>query len=239
MGYGETFSLRELTASEKSKFLGRTYGWMAVALLISAASAFFTTQSPALLKLIFGHGIIGCLVLAVAEFVLVYWLTSRIQKMSLTTAIIGFIGYSILNGLTLSSILLIYKITSIATAFFSTAIVFGVMSFYGAKTSRDLTSWGHYLFMVLTGVIIASAVNILISFLTKSNIRWLDIVISIVSIILFTAFTAYDTQKILRLAENSNGNDDYKKVSIIAALDLYLDFINILISFLRIFGKRK
>ncbi|MBQ6782255.1 MAG: Bax inhibitor-1/YccA family protein [Treponema sp.] len=234
-----TQTLTTLSQSEKSRFISRTYGWMALALFISAASAFATASSPVLLKLIFGHGILGWAVLAIAEIGLVIWLSSSIRKISVAAATIGFIAYAVLNGMTLSSIFFVYQIDSIAMAFFTTAILFTVMSLYGARTQRDLTSLGRYLLMGLLGVIIASVVGGVISLITKTPLNMLNILISVATVVIFTGLTAYDSQKILKTAQYANGNADYKKVSIIAALELYLDFINLLLALLRLFGKKR
>ncbi|MDE5775313.1 MAG: Bax inhibitor-1 family protein, partial [Treponemataceae bacterium] len=124
----EVRTVGNFSADEKSRFIGRTYGWMALALFVSAASAFAVASSETMLRLIFGHGIGGWLLLAVAEIGLVIWLTASIRKISVGAAMLGFIAYAVLNGATLSSIFIVYKIDSIASAFFTTALLFTVMS---------------------------------------------------------------------------------------------------------------
>lgn len=235
----EARTVESFTASERSRFVGRTYGWMALALFVSAASAFMVANSYTLLKLIFGHGIVGWLVLAVAEIGLVIWLSASIRKISVTAAVAGFVAYAVLNGATLSSIFLVYRIDSIASAFFTTALLFGVMSVYGMRTKSDLTSLGRYLMMGLIGVILASLVGGIVSLVTKTPLSMLNVLISVATVVIFTGLTAYDAQKIMRTAAHANGNDDYKKVSILAALELYLDFINLLLALLRLFGKKR
>ena len=235
----EARTVESFTASERSRFVGRTYGWMALALFVSAASAFIVANSYTLLKLIFGHGIVGWLVLAVAEIGLVIWLSASIRKISVTAAVAGFVAYAVLNGATLSSIFFVYRIDSIASAFFTTALLFGVMSVYGMRTKSDLTSLGRYLMMGLIGVILASLVGGIVSLVTKTPLSMLNILISVATVVIFTGLTAYDAQKIMRTAAHANGNDDYKKVSILAALELYLDFINLLLALLRLFGKKR
>lgn len=227
------------SADEKSRFIGRAYGWMALALFVSAASAFAVASSGTLLRLIFGHGIVGWLLLAVAEIGLVIWLSGSIRKISVGAAMLGFVAYAVLNGATLSSIFIVYRIDSIASAFFTTALLFTVMSVYGMRTKSDLTSLGRYLMMGLIGVILASLVGGIISLVTKTPLSMLNILISVATVVIFTGLTAYDSQKIMRTAAYANGNDDYKKVSILAALELYLDFINLLLALLRIFGKKR
>lgn len=235
----ETRAVRRLSENEKTTFIGRTYGWMALALFVSAASAFAVASSPTLMRLIFGHGIVGWAVLAVAEIGLVIWLSASIRKISVASAAIGFITYAVLNGATLSSIFFVYQIDSIAMAFFTTAVLFSVMSLYGLRTKRDLTSFGRYLMMALIGVILASAIGGIISFITKTPLNMLNILVSVATVVIFTGLTAYDSQKIIRTAEYATASDDYKKVSIIAALELYLDFINLLLALLRLFGKKR
>ncbi|MCH5289210.1 MAG: Bax inhibitor-1/YccA family protein [Treponema sp.] len=235
----EARTVESFTANERSRFVGRTYGWMALALFVSAASAFMVANSYTLLKLIFGHGIVGWLVLAVAEIGLVIWLSASIRKISVTAAVAGFVAYAVLNGATLSSIFFVYRIDSIASAFFTTALLFGVMSVYGMRTKSDLTSLGRYLMMGLIGVILASLVGGIVSLVTKTPLSMLNVLISVATVVIFTGLTAYDAQKIMRTAAHANGNDDYKKVSILAALELYLDFINLLLALLRLFGKKR
>lgn len=228
-----------LAQSEKQAFVSRTYGWMAFALLLSAAAAFFTSLSPSLLRFLFGNGAVGFWILAIAEIILVVVLSSRIRTMSVGGAVAGFVAYSIIDGVTLSSIFLVYQMNSITAAFFASAAMFGVMSFYGATTKRDLTTFGKYLMMAVLGVIIASLVQLVLSLITKNPFSMFDLLISFATVVIFTGLTAYDSQKVIRTAEYARNTDDYKKVSIFAALELYLDFINIFLSLLRIFGKRR
>ena len=147
----------------------------------------------------------------------------------------AFIVYSIVNGLTLSSILFIYTHTSVVRIFAVTALMFGAMSVYGATTKSNLQSAGRYLMMAVIGLVIASLVNIFF-FLHSSSFDWL---ISFVAVGVFTGLTAYDSQKISQIARYAQDNEAYKKVAIIGALELYLDFINIFLALLRLFGKRR
>lgn len=218
--------------TEKRKFLARTYGWMTIALFVSALSAFFTTKSELLLNLIFGNRF-GFFIIAIAEIALVFYLSSCIQKMSVSSAVFFFLVYATLNGITLSSIFFIYKMTSIVVAFISSALMFGTMSIYGLRTKQDLSSAGKYLGMAIWGLIIASLLN----FLLKSNgLSWL---ISFATVIIFTGLTAYDSQRILQASNYANGSDTFKKAAVFGALQLYLDFINMFLALLRLFGRRK
>lgn len=228
-----------LTKSEKQAFVTRTYGWMAFALLISAVSAFFTAQSHALLTMLSANGHIGFWILCIAEIILVLVLSAKIRTISLGAATAGFIAYSVIDGITLSSVFLIFQMDSIAAAFLGSALMFGIMSVYGITTKRDLTTFGTYLMMAVVGVIIASLVQFLLSLFTRASFTMFDILISIATAVIFTGLTAYDSQKVIRTAEYARDSDDYKKVSILAALELYLDFINIFLSLLRLFGKRR
>ena len=157
---------------------------------------------------------------------------ASIRKISVRAASIAFIVYSALNGVTLSGIFIIYTGASISRIFLITALMFGGMSIYGLKTKSDLRSMGRYLFMALIGIVIASVVNLLLG----SSV--LDVIISMVTVLVFTGLTAYDTQKLLSAARSADGSEVFHKVAIIGALELYLDFINIFLSLLRLFGKR-
>ena len=233
--------------SEKARFVTKTYAWMAFALLISAVSAFITaitivTDSGTLSsfgRFLFGNGMVGFFVLAIAEIALVWWLSAAIRKISVQAATIGFLAYSVINGITLSSIFVVYQISSIATAFVASALMFFVMAAYGATTKKNLATMGRYLMMALIGIITASVLEFVLFRFFHVNTTMLDFLIAIATVVVFTGLTAYDTQKIIKVAEHSNGNDDYQKVSIMAALELYLDFINLFLQLLRLFGSRR
>lgn len=225
--------MKNAVEGEKQKFMVRTYGWMALALLISAVSAFLTAGSSALLRFLFANGAIGFFVLAIVEIGLVIWLSSAIRKISAATAAVAFVVYAIINGVTLSSIFLVYQIGSIMNVFIISALMFSGMAVYGAVTKQNLASAGRYLIMILWGVLIASLLNI---FFKSSGLDWL---ISLVSVVLFAGLTAYDSQRIYDAAGYAYDSDVCKKASIFGALRLYLDFINIFLSLLRLFGKRR
>lgn len=174
----------------------------------------------------------------IGEFVLVFVLSSRIMKMRSTTAALIFTAYSILNGVTLSTIFIMYTSSSLTSTFFITAGTFAAMSLYAATTKRNLAGIGNYLFMGLLGIIIASVVNI---FLKSPGMYY---IISYAGVLIFCGLTAYDTQAILKMSReysssnSDNDHENYVKLSIIGALKLYLDFVNMFIFFLRIFGRR-
>ena len=172
----------------------------------------------------------GCLL---GELGLVYFISSRIMNLSLTTATLLFIVYSILNGVTMSFIFLVYTTSSIANVFFITAGTFGAMSLIGYTTKRDLSKMGQLLMMALVGLIIASFANILM----KSDT--LSLIISYVGVVVFVGLTAWDTQKIKRmLAQADDISEDAQKIALLGALTLYLDFVNLFLYLLRLLGKR-
>lgn len=225
---------RELEiAGEQQRFITKVYGWMSFALIITGLVAMWTASTPELVNLIFGNKILF-FALIIIEFILVASLVSIVQKISAFTATIIFILYSVLNGVTLSAIFLVYTRESLATTFYITAGTFGVMSIYGYFTKTDLTKLGNLLIMALIGLIIASVINI---FLNSEAIYWIT---TYVGVLIFVGLTAYDTQKIKKMNIIGNeGTDEDKKEAIMGALTLYLDFINLFLFLLRIFGKRK
>lgn len=219
------------TEDERKKFMSGVYTWMTLALALSGLTAFGVASSPAILQLIFGNELVF-FGLIIAELVLVMFFSFRVHKMSVTAASLVYIVYSILNGITLASIFIVYTKTSIFSVFLISAGMFAAMSIYGRVTKQDLRSAGRYLTMALFGVIIASVVNI---FLKSSSLDWL---LSLVTVGIFVGLTAYDTQKAYAIAERSDGSDMFAKASVVMALELYLDFINIFLSLLRLFGKK-
>ena len=211
-------------------FLAKVFNWMAAGLGLTGIVAYFTANTG-LATAIIGSPIF--FVLIIAELGLVFYLSARVEKMQASTASSLFIGYSVLNGLTLSVIFLAYTSASIAGTFFITAGMFGAMAVYGLVTKRDLSGWGSFLFMGLIGIIIASIVNI---FLNSSAMHWM---ISMIGVFIFTGLTAYDVQRIKKIGEDgimTQGHEAIRKGSIMGALALYLDFINLFLMLLRFFG---
>jgi FtsH-binding integral membrane protein len=201
---------------------------MFIGLIATGVASLIIVSNQALVDAIYSNSIIF-FGLIIAELALVFFLSLRITKISFGIAVISFCIYSLLNGITLASIFLIYTATSIVSTFFITALVFGVMSFYGYATKRDLTSIGNLAFMALVGVIIASVVNLFL----KNNI--FSYVLSYLSIAIFIGLTAYDTQKIKQMESEVNN----KNLGVLGALMLYLDFINIFLNLLRILGRKR
>lgn len=219
--------------NEAQKFIAKVYGWMFFALIVSGLSAIFTVSSQVMLNFIFGNRYVFYAFI-IAEIVMVFILSAAIQKMSAQAAFFFFFLYSVINGITLSIIFLVFDITSIVSVFFISAGMFGGMTLYGMKTSQDLSSAGRYLMMTLIGLIIGTVVNLL---LKSSFIDWL---ITLISLVVFIGLTAYDTQKMKKASEMADGSEVFKKAAIIGALELYLDFINIFLHLLNLFGgKRK
>jgi len=217
----------------QTAYINKVFNWMSLALLITGVTAFFAAGSYELMNLIFSNKLVfyGLLI---GEVLLVGYIGANIQKLSTTTATALFILYSVLNGITLSFILLVFTSASIATTFFVTAGTFGAMSAYGYFTKRDLTSIGNLCFMALIGIIIASIVNI---FFFSEILYW---VITYAGVLIFVGLTAYDTQKIKRMYRAGMEDSDIgHNLALMGAITLYLDFINMFLFLLRIFGDRK
>ncbi len=211
-------------------FLAKVFNWMAVGLAITGVLAYFTAQSGLALTLASSPLF---LVLIFGTLGMVFFLSARIEKIQPGTATALFLGYSALNGLTLSTVFLAYTRASIGGTFLITAGMFGAMAVYGMVTKRDLSSMGSFLFMGLIGIILASVVNM---FLQSSSLYW---AISGIGVLVFVGLTAYDVQKIKTMGEQGimeQGEGAIRKGAIIGALALYLDFINLFLMLLRFFG---
>jgi FtsH-binding integral membrane protein len=213
----------------QNTLLRQVYAWMGLGLLLTAAMSVVTLSSPALLQLVFGNRLVfyG---LILGELGLVIAVSAAINRLSAATATALFLLYAALNGITFSVIFVVYTAESIASTFVVTAATFGAMSVYGYTTKRDLTNWGSFLFMGLIGIVIASLVNI---FVESSAASW---VISAIGVVVFTGLTAYDTWKIKAMAA---AGAQGRKPAILGALTLYLDFINLFLMLLRLFGNRR
>ncbi|MGP1588121.1 MAG: Bax inhibitor-1/YccA family protein [Treponemataceae bacterium] len=238
-------SIFEPTQIEKNRFLSKTYFWMALALFISAVTAYVSATTPALLNFILGSGgrargfPTGLIFLCIIELALVFFLSTRIRTMSVTSAISVFLIYALVNGMTLSFVFLFFSISSIAYCFVAASAMFFIMAIFGAVTKRNLSSWGYYLTMALIGVIIVSFLQFIIFRITKTPLVMFDLLINFAVIVIFAGLTAYDNQKIMKAAEHADSSDAYRKLAVYGALQLYLDFINIFLRLLRIFGRSK
>jgi FtsH-binding integral membrane protein len=220
------------TTALRNGVLHRVYAWMTAGLLVTGAVAMFVAGNDALMAAIFGNSFVF-FGLIIAELALVWILSANIGRMSVATATGMFLGYSALNGLTMAAIFWVYTSASIASTFFVTAGTFGAMSAYGYLTKRDLSGMGNFLFMALIGLIIASVVNM---FWANSTLYW---IITYAGVLIFVALTAYDTQKIKRLAAQVSDETGAGRVAVMGALTLYLDFINLFLFLLRILGVRR
>ena len=213
-------------------FIRSVYNWMAIGLALTGFTAFYVASSPTLLQIIFGNQIV-LFGMIIGELAMVFYLSARVQKMNASTATALFVVYSILNGATLASIFIIYTASSIATTFITCALTFAACSVYGMVTKRDLTSMGGFLMMGLIGIIIASLINM---FFRSPG---LSMVISYVGVFVFVGLTAYDTQKLKQMALTQPVDASgamVRKGAIMGALALYLDFINLFLMLLHIFG---
>ena len=225
-------------------YMLKVYNYMTIGLLLTGFIAYFFGKASIVTNemgqiigvtqlgtLLFGSPLKWVVMLAPLGFV--FYLSARISKMSISAAQITFWLFASIMGLSLASVFIEFTQTSIARVFFITAGTFGAMSLYGYTTKRDLTKIGGFLFMGLIGIIIASLVNIFL----KSSMMYF--VISIIGVLVFVGLTAYDTQKIKNMYLASDSGELMGKKAVMGALTLYLDFINLFIMLLRLFGQRR
>ena len=208
------------------------YGWMFAGLALSGVVAWYTAHSGLWQKILAGPGFIACII---AELVLVFALSAAINKIPVALAYLMFIGYSALNGLTLSVVFIAYELALVQRVFFITAGMFGGLALWGTFTKEDLSSIGSILGMALWGLIIALVVNM---FLQSAGMDW---IISIAGVVIFTGLTIYDAQKIKQIAaaEASLDSPTVHRAAIMGALALYLDFINLFLYLLRLMGRKR
>lgn len=219
------------TAERVTAFLRKVYGWMFVGLGITAGVAYAVAGSPALQQAIFSNRFLF-IGLILAEIGLVFFLSARVQRLAPTTAAILFVAYSALNGATLSMLLLLYTGASIASTFVVTAGMFGALALFGTVTRRSLAGVGQFAFMGLIGVILASLVGM---FWHSAGLQF---GISIVGVIVFTALTAWDAQRLKQWA-TTTPDGQTGSYAVVGALSLYLDFINLFLFMLRFLGGRR
>lgn len=220
-----TFEAPERALAQQS-FIRGTYGWMAAGLGLTGLIAFLTASSPVFMPMV------GQLMwpLIIAELALVLVLSFAINRIAPAVALIMFLAYAAMNGVTLSAIFMVYTSASIASTFVITAGMFGAMAIFGSVTKRDLTSLGSFMFMGLIGLVLASFVNF---FMHSPMIYWIT---TYFGVFIFVGLTAYDAQKIKELAYAPLSRENSQRASIIGALRLYLDFLNLFLYLLRIFG---
>lgn len=213
-----------------SKFFSKVYLWMFIGLLISGGVAYYTSITPSMIKFVYGsYGWI-----LITELIVVIAFSALRKKVSPGVAKVLFVTYAAISGLTLSSIFLVYKIQSIGMVFLSSSLMFGLLAAYGYITKTDLSSFGKILLFALLAIIIMSVINIF------AHNGTFGIIISIISIVVFLGLTAWDMQA-LKAMYNYYASDEKElgKIAIYGALDLYLDFINIFLQLLNLFGKSK
>ncbi|MDR2574259.1 MAG: Bax inhibitor-1/YccA family protein [Desulfovibrio sp.] len=229
-----TRTIAQSGVSAVSVYMRQVYLWMTAGLAATAAVAYAVAGSAELQQAILGNSII-LIALVIAQLGLVIALSAAVHKMSASTATGLFLLYSVLTGITLSSIFIRYPVAAISNAFLVTAGTFLSMSVYGAVTKRDLTSFGSFLMMGLFGMLIAMLVNI---FLQSAM---MDFIISCVGVLIFTGLTAYDTQKLRNFGAGAPLGDSaaMRRGAILGALTLYLDFINLFLMMLRLFGASR
>lgn len=231
----QTYIARSRTEVLVNDFVRSVYNWMGAGLALTGVVALYVSSSETMLRLIFGNPLIF-FALIIAELGMVFALAGAVHRMSAGTATSLFVIYSALNGVTLSFIFLAYTRTSIVSTFFICAGTFVACSIYGWTTKKDLTSVGGFLTMGLIGIIIASLVNM---FIQSSA---MGMIISYIGVIVFVGLTAYDTQKLKNMALTQPAGLDaavVRKGAILGALSLYLDFINLFLMLLRIFGSSR
>jgi FtsH-binding integral membrane protein len=234
--YRDTLTADDSLALSKT-FLSNVFGWMFLGLLATSGTSWIFSGNESLMALLInetGMTLLGWVVM-LAPLGLVLLMSFGFQRMSSSTLVMVFMAYSVLMGMSLSFIFLMYDLGSIAKTFVITAGMFGAMAFLGYTTKTDLTRFGSILIMALIGIILASVVNLL---LFRSG--WLDYVISLLGVLIFTGLTAYDVQKLKRLgASIEHSTEPARKMIIMGALTLYLDFINLFLFLLRFLGNRR
>lgn len=223
-------------ASREYVFLKKVYLWMASALVLTGAVAYLVASSEKLMMTFLGNPVLP-IALVIAELAFVIILSGRVEKLSQGTAFGLFYGYSAINGIMLSSVVYVYAESNILPlAFGTTAVVFVIASLYGVFTKRSIKGWGGWLMMALIGLIIVSTINM---FLHSDRV---DFMISIIGVLIFTLLTAWDTKKVTEM-NNSYGymmnESELNKISLLGALELYLDFVNILMYLIRLYARKK
>ncbi len=215
------------------KYINNVYGWMSCGLLITSITSWIISTNTYILEF-FMFNKIFLIAAIISQISIAYTISNMINMLNANTAIILFICYSILTGLTTSNIFLIYTYSSITSTFITTSLTFGIMSIWGYISKQDLSKIGNIATMILLGIILSTIINI---FTKSTYLMWIT---SYLSILAFSILTAWDTQKIKNIGENIilKHNEQLKRYSILGALMLYLDFINLYISLLNTFGTK-
>jgi uncharacterized protein len=227
-----SYDLATSSAAQQG-FFTRVYGWMGGGLALTALIASFVASSPILMQaVVTNRALLWGLI--ITELVIVFGLSAMVNRISATVATMAFLFYAALNGVTLSVIFLVFTRTSLASTFLVTAGMFGAMAAFGATTKRDLTGVGSFMFMGLIGLVIAGFVNI---WLHSPMVTWVS---SVIGVFVFVGLTAFDAQQIKYMAANAGSisNEDARRASVMGALRLYLDFVNMFLYLLQLFGGR-
>lgn len=226
-------NFRAMEASQSRSFMQRVYGWMALALGVSAISAYVIASTPALVSLFYGN--IGMMLMLVLAYMgLGIYFSARLNHMSAGSAIGVYLLYAVASGIMLSSLFLAYTMTSLVSTLIITVGMFLSMAIYGQFTKSDLSSLGDFLFMGIIGLVIAQIVGFFVS-----NASY-NLITAAFGVMIFTLFTAYDVQQIKHLGNQMlSNNQDLTKASLFGAFRLYLDFVNLFVYLLRLFGQRR
>ena len=215
-----------------NELLSKSFLYMFIALLITGITSLVVASSPALLSAVFGSGRIGFILIFVVEIAVLFACQSAIKSDNLVLSAVLFAAFAIVNGLTFSIIFLAFELSSIVTIFFMTSLMFAVLSVIGATTQKDLTSWSSFLLGGLIAVLVGSLVNL---FLGNGLV---DYIVTLVGVVVFTLYTVYDVNKIVKMSRMRTGIST-STLAFYGAIELYLDFINLFLKLLRLFGKRK
>lgn len=231
--FNNNYDSHVMQPSQSRSFMQKVYGWMALGLGVSSLTAYFVVKTPALLQVIHGN-FLAVIVLFLAQIGLMVYLRMRIATMSVGAAITAYLAFTALLGVMLSSVLLLYTGQSVGVTLLVTAGMFMSMAIYGQFTNSDLSSLRDFLFMGIIGLFIANIVGI---FIKSANF---SLITAAFGVMIFTLFTAYDVQQIKRMGSQMlASNQDMMKVSLIGALQLYLDFVNLFLYLLRFFGQKR
>lgn len=218
----------EIGTGTLGRFMNQVYAWMCVGLAVTAGVAYYVASHPTLMQSMLGPAVWAFLVV---ELILVMVISAAINRINANVATALFVLFAAINGLTLSSIFVVYKLPAIGSAFLVSAGMFGATSIYGMVTKRDLSGLGSLMFMGLIGIILASVVNF---FLHSSGLGW---AITYLGVVIFVGLTAYDTQKLKETAYQLEGNGALSnRIAIVGSLMLYLDFLNLFLFMLQIMG---
>ena len=215
-----------------SSFMAGVYGWMSCALMVTAGAAYYVAITPAVAHFFFANSI-AMLGLFIGQIALVFAIVAFLPRMNFVSALSMFLLYALSVGITSASVFFVFDLGSIISTFLTTAFTFGFMSLYGYVTKTDLTTMGNMSAMVLMGIVVAMLINM---FLQSPRVEYL---ISVVGVIIFVLLTAYDTQKIKQIGRSALDNEMRGKLTIVGALTLYLDFINLFLFLLRFMGKKR